>query len=149
MLFCFQSIPDWWASKHFLAGKLTGIKIIYSNPLHNQCTRRNTYPWRHIYSKHRNTQLHSFSTCGKDQVHKPAEKSFSRQASEAIPLQQGGKKTFFNGEKWESGEELAVAAKIIDGNCLGTRLRFMGRTTHGGWEAVCTGSMKDMRQHFD
>lgn len=41
---------------------------------------------------------------------------------------------FFNGEKWEAGEELAVAARVIDGNCVGTRLRFMGRTTHqGGW----------------
>lgn len=27
------------------------------------------------------------------------------------------KKVFFNGEKWEAGEELAVAARIIDGNC--------------------------------
>lgn len=40
-------------------------------------------------------------------------------------------KGFFNGEKWESGEELAVAARIIDGNCLGTRLRFMGRPHMG------------------
>lgn len=56
---------------------------------------------------------------------------------------------FFNGEKWEAGEELAVAARIIDGNCLGTRLRFMARTTHGGWKALCAGGMKDMRQHFD
>ncbi len=59
------------------------------------------------------------------------------------------KKGFFNGEKWEAGEELAVAAGIIDGNCLGTRLRFMGRTTHGGWKTVCSGGMKDIRQHFD
>lgn len=42
------------------------------------------------------------------------------------------KKSFFNGEKWQAGEELAAAARIIDGNCLGTRLRFMGRTTHWG-----------------
>lgn len=73
----------------------------------------------------------------------------SKQASEAIPSQQGGKKTFFNGEKWEAGDELAVAARIIDGNCLGTRLRFIGRTTHGGWKPVCARGMKDMRQHFD
>lgn len=99
----------------------------------------------------RNTHMQPFlpSTCGKHQVHKPAEKSFPGQASEAILSQQGGKKAFFNGEKWEAGEELAVAARIIDGNCLGTRLRFMGRTTHGGWKAVCAGGMKDMRQHFD
>lgn len=58
------------------------------------------------------------------------------------------KKGFFNGEKWDAGEELAVAAKII-GNCMGTRLRFMGRTTHEGWKLVCAGGMKDMRQHFD
>lgn len=104
-----------------------------------------------VYSnqEYRNMQLHSFSTCGKHQVHKPAEKSFPRQASEAIPSQQGGKKAFFNGEKWEAGEELAVAARIIDGNCLGTTLRFMGRTTRGDWKEVCTGGMKDMRQHFD
>lgn len=88
-------------------------------------------------------------TCGKRRVHEPAEKSFPRQASEAIPSQQGGKKAFFNGEKWEAGDELAVAARIIDGNCLGTRLRFIGRTTHGGWKPVCARGMKDMRQHFD
>lgn len=65
-------------------------------------------------------------TCGKHRGHEPAEKSFPGQASEAIPSLRGGKAFFFNGEKWEAGEELAVAARIIDGNCLGTRLRFMG-----------------------
>lgn len=46
------------------------------------------------------------------------------------------KKAFFNGKKWEAGEELAVAARIIDGNCLAMRLRFMNGTTHEGWRAV-------------
>lgn len=61
-------------------------------------------------------------------------------------------KDFFNGEKWEAGEELAVEARIIDGNCWGRRLRFMRRTTHWGagekW-CVCARGMRDMRQNFD
>lgn len=64
--------------------------------LHNQLTHGITYACMHIYNRHRNTHMHAFipSTCGKHQVHKPAEKSFPEQASEAIP-QRRGKKVFF------------------------------------------------------
>lgn len=57
-----------------------------------------------------NPALHLWKSAG---VSRHAANSFPGHASEAIPSQWGGKGcfflSFFNGEKWEAGEELAVA----------------------------------------
>lgn len=77
------------------------------------------------------TRIHS--TCRKHRVQGLLRSHFpGKRARQFRHSEEKEKKPLFNGEKWEAGEELAVAAGIINGNCLGTRLRFMGRTTHGG-----------------
>lgn len=72
--------------------------------------RRLLQTWNKAGLQTHTPALHLWKSAG---ASRHAGKSFPGHASEAIPSQQGGKSiffsSFFNGEKWEAGEELAVA----------------------------------------
>lgn len=129
----------WWA----LCSQTFSCKVIDSH-------RESHMPaCRHMYNKHRNPHMHPLHLWEAPGPHACWE-VVSRVSERGNSVTaRTGRKALFNREKWEAGEELAVAAGIIDGNCLGTRLRFMGRTTRGGWKPGCTGVMKNIKQHCD
>lgn len=129
---CGLGMTDLSSHKHLFARKLTWTNFYWQ---HSQVTHKNTYACVHmcispgIHTQTKNIQSHLSivevtRSTGLLRNHFPGKQArqFHHIAKE--------KKAFFNGEKWQAGEELAAAARIIDGNCLGTRLRFMGRTTH-------------------
>lgn len=103
---------------------------INSNPPRNQLTHIHTYiACKYTIKPDVQTRMHSLPTCHLWKAPGPwaCWEIISRASERGNSIAARRKKAFFfNAEKWEAGEELAVAARIIDGNCLGTRLRFMG-----------------------
>lgn len=111
------SVPKTFLQVNWLERAITDLQVTHKNT----CVVTNEYTHIQSYlAPVENTRSTSL-----------LRNSFPKQASEAIPSQQGGKKAFLMGKNGRQGQ-LAVAARIIDGNCWGTRLRFMRRTTHWG-----------------